>query len=107
MLYPQITGEPNFILIGVSAVFGLLVIIMVYYIVVSKSKNPSRLYRGGLQSNIALKANNLKNNNAGLNSTATVPTSTMPVPINSGGYYSAATVPTATNTSVLLKVILA
>jgi hypothetical protein len=99
MLYPQITGEPNFILIGVSAVFGLLVIIMVYYIVVSKSKNPSRLYRGGLQSNIALKANNLKNNNAVLNSATTVPTSTMPVPINSGGYYSAATVPTATNIS--------
>jgi hypothetical protein len=29
MLYPQISGEPNFILIGVSAVFGLLVIIIV------------------------------------------------------------------------------
>ena len=26
MLYPQITGEPNFILIGISAVFGLLII---------------------------------------------------------------------------------
>jgi hypothetical protein len=94
MLYPQITGEPNFILIGVSAVFGLLVIIMVYYIVVSKSRNPSRLYRGDLQSNIASQVNNLKNNNANLNSTAIVPTSTMPVPINSGGYYSAASVPT-------------
>jgi hypothetical protein len=31
MSYPQLTGEPNFVLIGVSAVFGLLVIIMVYY----------------------------------------------------------------------------
>jgi len=87
MIYPQITGEPNFILIGVSAVFGLLVIIMVYYIVVSKSRNPSRLYRGDLQSNIASKVNNL-------NSTAIIPTSTMPVPIHSGGYYSAASVPT-------------
>jgi hypothetical protein len=96
MLYPQITGEPNFILIGVSAVFGLLVIIMVYYIVVSKSSNPSRLYRGGLQSNALLKANNLKIDNANLNSTTT-PKSTMPVPINSGGYYAPA--PTATSTS--------
>jgi hypothetical protein len=94
MLYPQITGEPNFILIGVSAVFGLLVIIMVYYIVVSKSNNPSRLYRGGLQSNIVLKTSNSKINNANLNSVATVlPTSTMPVPINSGGYFAAAPVP--------------
>lgn len=99
MLYPQITGEPNFILIGVSAVFGLLVIIMVYYIVVSKSKNPSRLYRGGLQSNIASQANNSKINNTILNSATTVPTSTMPVPINSGGYYSAAPVPSSTATS--------
>jgi hypothetical protein len=96
MLYPQITGEPNFILIGVSAVFGLLVIIMVYYIVVSKSSNPSRLYRGGLQSNALLKANNLKIDNANLNSTTT-PKSTMPVPINFGGYYAPA--PTATSTS--------
>ena len=98
MLYPQITGEPNFILIGVSAVFGLLVIIMVYYIVVSKSSNPSRLYRGGgLQSNVPLKANNLKIDNANLNSAAIIPTSTMPVPINSGGYYAPA--PTATSIS--------
>ena len=44
MNYPQITGEPNFILIGISAVFGLLVIIIVYYIVVSKSSTPGRLY---------------------------------------------------------------
>ena len=48
MLYPQITGEPNFILIGISAVFGLLVIIIVYYIVVSKSSRPGRLYSNNL-----------------------------------------------------------
>jgi len=36
MIYPQLTGEPNFILIGVAAVFGLLVIIMIYYIFISK-----------------------------------------------------------------------
>ena len=32
MSYPMLTGEPNFVLIGVSAVFGLLIIIIVYYI---------------------------------------------------------------------------
>lgn len=39
MNYPQLTGEPNFVLIGVAAVFGLLVIIMVYYIFISKNSN--------------------------------------------------------------------
>ena len=39
MIYPQLSGEPNFVLIGVSAVFGLLIIIIVYYIVVSKNAN--------------------------------------------------------------------
>lgn len=96
MLYPQITGEPNFILIGVSAVFGLLVIIMVYYIVVSKSNNPSRLFRNGT-GNVLLKTTDFKIDNASLNSKGTVPTTTMPVPINSGGYY--ATAPTATSRS--------
>jgi hypothetical protein len=99
MLYPQITGEPNFILIGVSAVFGLLVIIMVYYIVVSKSRNPSRLFRGGLQPNTNSLADNLNSGTTAQNSTATIPKNTMPVPINSGGYYAAAPVPTATGTS--------
>ena len=43
MIYPQLSGEPNFVLIGVSAVFGLLIIIIVYYIVSSKNftKNSS------------------------------------------------------------------
>lgn len=97
MLYPQITGEPNFILIGVSAVFGLLVIIMVYYIVVSKSSNPSRLYRNGNLANLSLNSNKLNIDNANLNSVSTVSASKMPVPINSGGYYSPA--PTATTAS--------
>jgi hypothetical protein len=42
MIYPQLVGEPNFVLIGVSAVFGLLVIIIVYYIVTSKNKKFSQ-----------------------------------------------------------------
>lgn len=95
MLYPQITGEPNFVLIGMSAVFGLLVIIIVYYIVVSKNSSYKRLYpgagtnmntkRGGRGSNSNSNgngANVLGQGNAGL-----------PVPINTGGYYA----PTPTN----------
>jgi hypothetical protein len=40
MSYPQLSGEPNFVLIGISSVFGLMVIIIVYYIFISKnSKN--------------------------------------------------------------------
>ena len=46
MIYPQLSGEPNFVLIGVSAVFGLLIIIIIYYIVASKNI----LYKGGKQS---------------------------------------------------------
>jgi hypothetical protein len=89
MLYPQITGEPNFILIGISAVFGLLVIIIVYYIVVSKSSQPSRLYSNN-------QANKLLNNSthkmpvigsAPINSNTV---SNNPVPINTGGYYAQA-----------------
>lgn len=102
MLYPQITGEPNFILIGVSAVFGLLVIIMVYYIVVSKSRNPSRLYSSNWQSNtISPLVDNLNPNNITKNSNGAViiPKKTMPTPINSGGYYAAAPAPTD-NTNV-------
>ena len=45
MIYPQLIGEPNFVLIGVSAVFGLLLIIIVYYIVINKkSNNNNSLY---------------------------------------------------------------
>jgi hypothetical protein len=44
MSYPQLTGEPNFVLIGVSSVFGLLVIIMVYYIFISKNSNNKNEY---------------------------------------------------------------
>jgi hypothetical protein len=94
MLYPQITGEPNFVLIGISAVFGLLVIIMVYYIVVSKSANPSRLYRGGIPAPLLEQNSSRQMNNANAGVNGSAPVSTMPVPINSGGYYAPA--PTAT-----------
>jgi hypothetical protein len=93
MIYPQITGEPNFILIGISAVFGLLVIIMVYYIVVSKSSNASRLYGQGI---IASPSTNVL---SGSNQVSAIPATTMPVPINSGGYYAPAPVPTGSTLS--------
>ena len=56
MNYPQLTGEPNFVLIGVAAVFGLLVIIMVYYIFISKnaSYQSNQLYQLNSPQNIDL-----------------------------------------------------
>ena len=63
MSYPQLTGEPNFILIGVTAVFGLLVIIIVYYIVISKSPNKSILYTNNNDTNNNYTNNNDTNNN--------------------------------------------
>ena len=37
MIYPQLTGEPNFVLIGVAAVFGLLLVIITFYIISAKN----------------------------------------------------------------------
>lgn len=87
MIYPQITGEPNFILIGISAVFGLVLIIMVYYIVVSRSSSPGRLYSRTLTDMGAGKG--AVADMAPVSGNA-VPAITNPVPINSGGYYSPA-----------------
>lgn len=79
MLYPQITGEPNFILIGISAVFGLLVIIIVYYIVASKSTRADRVFKS-LNSRVMPTATAMA-----------IPAGTdTPVPVNTGGYYAPA-----------------
>lgn len=108
MLYPQITGEPNFILIGISAVFGLLVIIIVYYIVVSKSSRPGRLYPGGVMGMPLQNANQNVGGGASASVSASGNTavgiapinsnsvSSTPVPVNTGGYY--APVPTGSVT---------
>lgn len=109
MLYPQITGEPNFILIGLAAVFGLLVIIIVYYIVVSKRSNSSSRYSGkrNVNSNSLLQAQDMSNSNSnsnskynsafGLSGAGSVANagssgnvSGAPIPKNSSGYYSPA-----------------
>ena len=93
MIYPQLLGEPNFILIGVSAVFGLLVIIMVYYIFVSKNPGSGNLYSQDLSKQMAQGGagtpgtpGNQMLNGSTMGSASTMPT--IPVPINSGGYYS-------------------
>jgi len=39
-MYPQLTGEPNFVLIGVAAVFGLLLVIITFYIISAQDKGP-------------------------------------------------------------------
>jgi len=79
MNYPQLSGEPNFVLIGVSAVFGLLVIIMVYYIFISKkSNNQSQIYQQ-LNSTMTTMSNPMSNPN----SQASSPTqNNSSVPIN-------------------------
>jgi hypothetical protein len=94
MLYPQISGEPNFILIGISAVFGLLVIIIVYYIVVSKSHNPRRLYANNV---IPSTPNSSATLNIGSSAAAPINSNTVPVPINTGGYYASAPAPTSSS----------
>ena len=84
MNYPQLSGEPNFVLIGVSAVFGLLVIIMVYYIFISKkSNNQSQNYStmatmSNLMLNPNLQSSSPTKNNSPVsinNNYASIPTS--------------------------------
>jgi hypothetical protein len=106
MPYPQLSGEPNFILIGVSAVFGLLVIIIVYYIFISKNsssrnKNSDQNQLGySMNPNMTLASNN--NGRYGTGSSSSVggvygsnimsrsASSSAPVPINTGGVFSPA-----------------
>lgn len=100
MIYPQLSGEPNFVLIGVSAVFGLLVIIMVYYIFISKNQTEqSRRTINSQKLNKELITNSSGNtsNKSNMPTSTTVPQ--LPVPINSGGYYSPSPTTTIANTN--------
>jgi len=65
MIYPQLTGEPNFVLIGVAAVFGLLLIIITFYIISAQNK-------GGRNSG----SNNNNNNNNSHKKVHKIPTTT-------------------------------
>ena len=72
-MYPQLTGEPNFILIGVAAVFGLIIIVLMYYSISFKNE---RLARLPSKSQVVSSQSNNKLNN-------------QPLPIDNQGYYSA------------------
>ena len=87
MLYPQLSGEPNFVLIGVSAVFGLLVIIMVYYIFISKNARGEINQYNAQQSG---RNNNISSGTTGTTGTKANTVSLAPVPINTGGSYAPA-----------------
>ena len=60
MIYPQLSGEPNFVLIGVAAVFGLIIIIVMYYIVTNKNQ---RQLLNNIKKNDNITNNNIKRMN--------------------------------------------
>ena len=72
-MYPQLNGDPNFILIGVAAVFGLIIIVLMYYSISFKNERLSRM-----PSKIQI-----------VNSQPTQKLNTQPLPIDNQGYYSA------------------
>ena len=94
MLPYQLPGEPNFLLIGISAVFGLFVIIIVYYIFISKIKN-SNTYSKNLQE-ISQQGDRVVASPTNAGSLAKTAAS---VPINSGGTYSPNPSSTTANTN--------
>ena len=91
MNYPiSLTSDPNYLLIGTASIFGLLVIIMIYYIFISKNS------RGTGSSN--RNSSNLQTSQLLGSPSATNPNVTsangLPSPVVNGGYYAPA--PTAT-----------
>ena len=79
MIYPQLSGEPNFVLIGVAAVFGLIIIIVMYYIVTNKNQRMVKTYNTPI-----IKKDKNNNNNTNNNTNTTQPLSR-----DSSGYYAA------------------
>jgi len=99
MSYPQLIGEPNFVLIGVSAVFGLLVIIMVYYIFISKNHNTKNDYSYNYSNDPKNTSSNGYSAGSGqISGSRSSLSMTGPVPINTGGVYAPA--PTGTSVTV-------
>ena len=82
-MYPQLTGEPNFILIGVAAVFGLIIIVLMYYSISFKNE---RIARIPSKKQVAQVKNEKKMN-------------TLPVAVDNQGYYSAVDAATQSSTS--------
>ena len=82
-MYPQLTGEPNFILIGVAAVFGLIIIVLMYYSISFKNE---RIARMPSKKQVTQEKNENKMNN-------------LPVAVDKQGYYSAIDAATQASTS--------
>ena len=71
MIYPQLTGEPNFVLIGVAAVFGLLLVIITFYIISAQKSTSKSNYNRSYNSK-----KNTNNNNANTNNANGIPIAT-------------------------------
>jgi len=84
MIYPQLSGEPNFVLIGVAAVFGLIIIIVMYYIVTNKNERISKHYN----TSIIKKGTSINNTNTNINNNTNT-NNTQPLSIDNNGYYAA------------------
>ena len=82
-MYPQLTGEPNFILIGVAAVFGLIIIVLMYYSISFKNE---RIARMPSKKQVAQVRNETIMN-------------TLPIAVDNQGYYSAVDAATQSSTS--------
>ena len=82
MIYPQLSGEPNFVLIGVAAVFGLIIIIVMYYIITNKNQRLSNNYNKPIINKV-IKQNNNNNNNNDIKKLL------QPLSRDSSGYYAA------------------
>ena len=102
MNYPiSLTSDPNYLLIGTAAIFGLLVIIMIYYIFISKNsrgsggstRNSSNLQASQLLGSSNLQASQLLGSSNLPNPNITIANG-LPSPVVNGGYYAPA--PTAT-----------
>ena len=78
MIYPQLSGEPNFVLIGVAAVFGLIIIIVMYYIITNKNQRMAKTYN----TPIIKKETSINNTNTNTKNT-------QPLSRDSSGYYAA------------------
>ena len=85
-MYPQLTGEPNFILIGVAAVFGLIIIVLMYYSISFKNERITRLP----SITEARQAQSIQ---------AQHQLNDLPMPVDDQGYYSAVDAATQLSTT--------
>jgi hypothetical protein len=88
MIYPQLSGEPNFVLIGVAAVFGLIIIIVMYYIITNKNQRLSNNYNKPIINKV-IKQNNNNNNNNNNDNDNDKKKLLQPLSRDSSGYYAA------------------